>query len=392
MKNFFLLTLILILSITAIYGQTAKKQPERKLALKGLKKYTEDYLYSHLNLKRFDDGKISITKAINEIESFYKKNGYILVKVYPSKMQADKSYELFVDEGRIEKIIIHNLNTIHLVQFKGMIDIPEKIYNNKIIDQNLKKLQKEFQQFNITVNVLKVHDHESDIIQLDREFRRISDLGHFDIDFLSRYPAHNDLHFFVDRKAGKSQGKKDGTIEFKLHFNFPSTVIPHILYNKDHVFFEKDYFKSDFSIGHDFDFYPLISKSPSFTGVTPHEMSFAELKYEYKTSLLDNDFWGPLINGKIYRTHSSRGDLGIIRFDYSYIKTVLAPEFTLLNNLNIYAGLGIEKLWIHNTIIDYEKDRYLDIGNSVVNSKFSEVRLKFDPIKIMVGNKIDRYI
>jgi len=392
-KKIFLLIIILIFSIAAVHGQTVKK-----LTIRGLRIFTEDEIYSQLNLNRFDEGKIDIAQVISEIENFYKEKGYILVKVYSTDVESDEDYEIFIDEGRLEKIIIHNLGVLNMVRFKREIDIPARIYNTEVINQNLKKLQKEFPQFDISINVLKTPDYESGIIQLDREFRRIRLLRHFDTLFLARYRGYNDLHFFVANKnvnAGSSQqyGNRgsDARIGIRFNYNFPSAVIPQISFSKDHVFFEKDYFKSVFSVGYNFDFKKLINKSPSFFEFMPHEMSFAELRYEYKVGLIDSDFFGPLVNGKLYWSHSSRGDLGIIRYDYSYSKTVLAPEFTLLKDFNIYAGLGFEALVIANSIID-QRVRYLDVKDEVVYSEFAEVRLQFDPIKIEIGNKIDRYI
>jgi len=395
-----------MLSITAIHGQTAKK-----LAIQGLRVFTEDELYSHLNLKRFDDGEISISHVIYEIENFYKENGYLLVKVYTIDTAADDDIaatadvaaddvnddnisEIFVDEGRIGKVIVHNLGSFQLLKFRQMIDIPERIYSKEVINQNLKELQKEFPQFDITVDIRRISDYESSIVQLDRELQRISFLKHFDSSFLARYTGQNDLHFFVARKKGdnNSQHGNNVKIEFKLHYKFESAVIPQVLFSKDSIFFEKDYFRSVFSIGYDFGFRELINKSPSFSKFMPHEMSFTELRYEYKIGLIDSDFLGPLINGKLYRSNTSRGDLGILRYDYSFVKTVLAPEFTLLKNFNIYAGLGFETLSIGNTIINYQKNNYLDVSDHVGNSEFTEIRLKFDPIKIDIGNKIDRYV
>ena len=390
MKNIFFIAFILILSMTAIHGQTAKK-----LTIRGLRIFSEDELYSRLNLKRFDNGKISVARVVSEIENFYKENGYILVKVYSTNIRSDKSCDIFVDEGRLGKIIIHNISSLNLFKFKRIINIPERIYNKETVNQNFKRLQKKFPRFDITANVLRTPDYESNIIQLDREFRRLRFLGRFDFNFLAGYRSHNDLHFFVSSKQDENSRQAEignGKIEFKLHYNFPSTVIPQIHYSRDRIFFDKDYFRSVFSIGYEFDFMGLINKDPSFDKFMPHQMNFAELRYEYKVGLIDNDFFGPLINGRLYRSHTSRDDLGIVRFDYSFVRTVLAPEFTLLNNLNIYAGLGTEELAISNSLVADYRDRYLYVSDTIEFSAFTEVRLKFDPIKIYVGNKIDRYV
>ncbi|MCL1833136.1 MAG: hypothetical protein FWG49_01415 [Leptospirales bacterium] len=391
-KKILLLYFILMLSLAALHGQSANK-----LLIRGLKIFTEDEIYLNLNLKRFAAGELSVSEVISEIENFYKEKGYLLVKVYLISDESNENCEIFVDEGRIGKIVIHGLPTYNVFRFKRVIDIPENIFNSGVMDKNLENLHEKFPQSNIRIDVKKVNDYKYSIIQIDRMFRRLGALVSIDTNFTVLYSAQNDLHFFVedrvdDSEEENSQNKKGGKFGFKIHFNFPTTVIPQVLYERNQLFFERDHLSSVFSVGYDFGFTKLISTSPAFLEAMPHEMTFAELKYEYKVNLVNIDYFGPLINGTMYRSHTSRKDLGIVRFDYSYVRAVLAPEFTLFNYFNVYAGLGNELLYISNSMFNDAAERYLYVKDHGVYSNFTEVRLKFDPIKINIGNKLDRYV
>jgi hypothetical protein len=63
-----------------------------------------------------------------------------------------------------------------------------------------------------------------------------------------------------------------------------------------------------------------------------------------------------------------------------------------LKNLNVYAGIGTEQVKIYDAFVnspeaaDYiqDEDFYMD--------PFTELRLKFDPVPIRIGNRIDKYI
>jgi hypothetical protein len=94
----------------------------------------------------------------------------------------------------------------------------------------------------------------------------------------------------------------------------------------------------------------------------------------------------------LFHSNATRDDLGIRDYKYLNLRGALAPEITLLKHLNLYAGIGIEQVIIYDTAIDYEADRHLDISDNSFTNSFTELRIKFDPIPLRLGNRIDKYI
>jgi hemolysin activation/secretion protein len=162
-KKLCFLTLSLILVASTLHSEHGKK-----LTIKGLKLFSEKELYSHLQLNRFEEGKIPLAQVIISIEKFYKLRNYPLVKVYAADVRTSSEYVLFVDEGRIGKIIVHNLNNYYSLKFKQQVKIPERIYNPVVVEQNLYNLKKKFPSAEITVELQQPPDYEGNLIQLDR--------------------------------------------------------------------------------------------------------------------------------------------------------------------------------------------------------------------------------
>lgn len=183
---------IFYLLIVILCSSTIYPQPAKKLIIKGLKIFPESELYLQLHLERFEEGKINVSDVVTSIEKFYKDRNYTLVKVFATELRNTGEYTLFVDEGRLGKIIVHNLNSYYSLKFKQQVKIPGRIYNEVILKQNLVKLKQKFPKSQIRMEIEKPPDYESNIIQLDRELRRLK-LGEiFDTEIFDRYTPLND--------------------------------------------------------------------------------------------------------------------------------------------------------------------------------------------------------
>ncbi len=384
---------IFYLLIVILCSSTIYPQPAKKLIIKGLKIFPESELYLQLHLERFEEGKINVSDVVTSIEKFYKDRNYTLVKVFATELRNTGEYTLFVDEGRLGKIIVHNLNSYYSLKFKQQVKIPGRIYNEVILKQNLVKLKQKFPKSQIRMEIEKPPDYESNIIQLDRELRRLK-LGEiFDTEIFDRYTPLNDLHFFVtNSNGGDLPDNKNEGFGFDIDYKFPSVFIPQVYYLDKNLFSKKDYLESTLSIGVDPGLKKLLSIHPSLDIAFPPEISYVELTGEYKISPLQNDFIGPLLRGRIFHSKASRSDLGISGYTYLNMRGTLAPEITLLKNLNIYAGTGLEQVFIYDTSTDYNAEQYTIISNNNFWRPFNEARIKFDPVPIRIGNRIDKYL
>lgn len=177
---------IAILLILLFTSSPLLSQHKKKLTITGLRLFTEAELYSELHLDRYEKGKITLNGVISSIENFYRDKNYTLVKVYKSVAPAGGGSVLFVDEGRIGKIIVHNLNNYYSLKFKQQINIPGRIYNSAVMNQTMEKLLVKFPGSSIRTELQNPPDYEGNLIQLDRELQRLK-LGEIvDITFFER--------------------------------------------------------------------------------------------------------------------------------------------------------------------------------------------------------------
>ena len=107
---------------------------------------------------------------------------------------------------------------------------------------------------------------------------------------------------------------------------------------------------------------------------------------------MHNDFIGPLLRVRLYHSNGSRDDLGLAQFKILNTRETLAPEVTLLKHLNVYAGAGIEQVLVYSSRIDPSAEKSLQSSNNYYINSFAEARLKFDPVPIRIGNRIDKYL
>jgi hypothetical protein len=386
-------TIYLLILFVILISSPLSSKNSKKLTIKGLKIYSEEEIYSELQLKRFEEGKKPLAEVISSIEKFYKKNNFPLIKVYSTDVRTSNEYVLFVDEGRLGKIVVHNLNNYYSLKFRQQIDIPKRIYNTETLNKNLNKLKKKFPQSKIAVELRQPPDYESNIIQLDREIERLK-LGEiFDIELFDRYIPLHDLHFIVtdSKGTGTLNGKTEG-IGYNISYRFPSVLIPEISFYKENNFAAKDYFESSLSAGINPGLRGFFTYPPSNTLLFPPEITFIELTGEYKISPMQNKFIGPLLRGRVYHSNTARSDLGITEYKYLNVRATLAPEITLLKNLNVYAGIGTDQIAVYDSEIDYEMENHFNESDDIYHNTFAEARLKFDPIPVRIGNRIDKYV
>jgi len=365
-KKFLLLIILLNIISTPLFAQH-----EKKLTINGLRIFSGEELYSQLQLNRFEEGKIPLAEVISSIEKYYKQKNYTYVRVYATDVRTSNEYALFVDEGRIGKIIVHGLSNYYSLKFKQQIDIPGRIYNTEIMNHNMKNLQSKFPKLVISAELREPPDYEGNLIQLDRELQRLK-LGEiFDTAFFDRYIPLHDLHFYVKKQIDSDlMGYKNTGLGYDIDYKFPSVFIPKIFYYDENIFAEKDYLETGLSAGFDPGLKGLFNIPPENTFRFPPERKFVELTGEYKISPLKNEFIGPLLRGYLYHSKSSRDDLGIEEYKYLNIKGTLAPEFTILKNLNVYAGLGMEQVWIYDSKIDNSAEKHLDTRDDVYRNAF----------------------
>jgi len=241
------------------------------------------------------------------------------------------------------------------------------------------------------VQLERVVDYSDSIFQIDREFKKIK-LLNYNLKIFSDYPPEYDLHFYIEGNGNLNplSMKKDG-MSFNIDYNYPSEFIPTISFYWNNFFYGKDFLEIDLSSGFDPGLKGFISLNPKNTINIPPARTFSEISGEYKIHPFMNEFFGPIVRGKLYQSNSSREDLFITKYKYLQSRFTLAPEFTFLKYGNIYAGFGFEKVFFYSIDADETKE-YYTIDNESENYTFFESRIKLEPIPIRIGNRIDKYM
>jgi len=385
-KLIFTFTILISLTFNSTFPQSKKEN--RELILEGnmLFTYEEIILYAGLQSQ--------ITKSLNyadiakKISDFYKENGYTLVKTHLIE-DSPKKLVIYINEGHLARIIVAGLNNYYSLKVKLLIDFPERVYNTEVEKETIKKIEKKY-GFKIRTELKKIANFDDSIFQLDREIRKIQFLNK-SLKIFSDYPAEYDLFFYIEggKELDPLSLKRDG-FSFNIDYNYPSEFVPTVSLYWKNIFYGKDFLKLELSCGFDFDFNFQDMKNGLNADMIkiPPSQTFAEIYSEYKINPFLNEFIGPILITKLYQSQSAREDIGITQYHYIQSRFTLAPEFTFLKYLDIYAGFGFEKVFFYGH--DYTQDEHYTIDNNRENYPFIETRFKLEPIPIRIGSRINK--
>ena len=355
----------------------------RPLHIEGLKIVAAAELYRSISASG-ERTSPDTKRTVTAIENFYRGKGYRLVKVH---VISDTSNELslFVDEGRIAKIVVHEPNNYYALKYKQTIEIPGRIYNTVVIQKNIDELTRKYGFAAVTTGLEKIRDYDENVLQIDRELNSIV-LFDQKVQIFSKYPAEYELHFYFDYGEGNDgPGLRREGWGFDIDYNYPSLLIPEIsLYNRD-LFYTGDYLETDFSAGFDAGLGGVLSLHPHNTLKTPPERIFSMVESEYRFAPVRETIFTPVIRGRLYHSASGRPDLGYISYKYISVRGTLAPGITPLDNLNIYAGLGCESSRSYSIEDDPLVSGQAEIGREWKNYPFTEVRVVYDPLPFRPG-------
>lgn len=378
----------LILIIPSLFFTVELGAAAKRLHIEGLKVIEASELLTAVNAGG-ERTSSATGEIIADIENFYRGRGYPLVRVHVISDTAGE-LSLYVDEGRLGKIVVHESNNYYALKYKQAINVPGRIYSPEVIQKNIDELKRKYGFAEVITKLEKIPDYDDNVIQIDRELNRIV-LFDQKIRIFSQYPAEYELHFYFDYGEGrKGPGLRRNGWGFSIDYDYPSLFIPEIsLYTSD-LLIEKDYFEADFSAGFDPGLGGLLNLHPRNTLEFPPRRTFSMVESEYRFSPLDYAFFTPVIRGRIYHSAGGRSDLGYSSFKYLSLRGTLAPGITPFEDLNLYAGVGCE----FDRFYEIEEDTHVsgrdEISEGWHNYPFTEIRLIFDPLPFRIGTRKER--
>lgn len=170
---------------------------QRTLEISGLKIYTEDQLYSLLNLERYERGRMTSKEVTDAIISFYSGSGYTLVKVYLIE-ETDSFLKIYVDEGALGKIIFLNMDDFTTLYLKIVFKLKNKIFNYYAVEENIEKLKRGKRWKYVTWQLKPVKDYDASLVQIDRALN-LEIMRKMKLAFFDRYSPRYDLIIIFTR-------------------------------------------------------------------------------------------------------------------------------------------------------------------------------------------------
>jgi len=343
--KFALLTAILFFFLT-----TDSFSAQRSLKISGLKIYTEEGLVRLLDLKRYETYDMSAEAVIYYIRSFYREQGYAIAEIYIIE-KTDELLSLYVDEGRLNKILYLNLDDVNTLWTRWKFGLKKNIYNEKILRENCEALKKRRKYAEVRYKLKPAKSFDGSFFQLDRELN-LPVIGKSRFPFMNDYGARYDLEISDEKyipilsenttlkmeNINLEEIKKSrvtlNRFDFGLKFIYWLGLIPYVKYFHINLFTPGDGLKLGSDLGV---MYGLDGKFR-----TPPRISFYKIDMFYLFTPTFYEYFTPFIRGAFYRSRASRTDLDLLQYDYRLINVLFAPGITLLSKMLIHAGVGEE--------------------------------------------------
>ena len=369
------------------------------IELTGLTIYEEEDLIKKLRLWQYNTGAIDTRVVVNRINQFYKKQGYALVKIYIVKRE-NKKLKLFVDEGRLNKILFLKTDAINLMWLRYQFDLKGRVFNVKQMRINMKYLREDKGYKNAFYKLKPVKSYNKSVFQLDRKFK-IPILGETLLPFFNEIGARYNLEITLSKRplitkldknkksdTTKKKQKRDiksySNFDYRLNVHYYKGFIPKIRYYHLNLVTEGDGYVAGFSMGIMYGIDRKFGQWPRWT--------FFQFEQTYLFTPTLRDYFTPYIRNNFYYSRSSRSDLGILIYDYMKINTLFAPGITLLSRLKLYTGIGVEIMRFNNSKNDLNHIPYTNIERRIDIYNYFEIGLLLDIVPIHLGDPLKKNI
>ncbi len=342
----------------------------------GLRAFTEGRLVSELRLDRLPAGRPSFEKASSTIEEFYHERGYIIARAYLVR-ETGTELALFVDEGRIDKIVFFNLNTVNTLRMRYEFRLKDTIYNLYDVEKSLVDIKQRFNFRSTGARIVPVRNYEKSFFQIDRGIT-IPLVGEQKLPFFESYRPRYDLNIHVQRySAEEARG-----VTYGIRTSYSKGLRPWAKYTHPSLLGERDRLDIGASVGI---FYGLDLKPQE-----PPRWSYMELSTDYTLLPVFEKYFTPAVKGYAYRSWSSRADLGLSQYEYLILRGTLSPGITLLNRYRAFAGYGVERVFIYDGEVDPEAEYIADINSRRDDWAFFELGIRANLFPFSIRHLIER--
>ena len=327
----------------------------RTLEISGLKIYKEKELVDLLNLHHYTNGRMPPRKVINSIKHFYKVRGYTIVNV--SIIEKSKtSLKLYIDEGRLGKIIFRNIDDFLTLYLKTRFILDYKIFNVYEADRLIDKFKKQLGWRNMSYSLKPAKSYKKSFSQLDKDLKMpFMEKYDFKYDLIIRKSRKIDIYLINSIKKYETQKKTQvntkktkkpliNKVEYGIKIHYYQGFIPFLRYQHLGLFANADYLRADTSLGAMYGLDGRFKETPRIT--------FFKFNTFYFFTPTFKDIFTPFIKLDFYKSSAARPDLGLASFNFLLLNALFAPGITLLSKWHLHLGVGSETIFFEDSKFD----------------------------------------
>lgn len=371
-KRLLFIITVLLLASGALTAQARYKS----VRILGLRVFTEERLLRELRLDRLPSGMPAYEHVVTLINNFYQERGYLIARAFLVRETGDE-LAVFVDEGRIDKVIFFNLNTVNTLRMRYEFKLKNNVYNLYDVEKTLENLRKRFNFRGTGAKLIPVRNYDKSFFQIDRGFT-IPLAGEHKLPFFEDYRPRYDLNVYVQRWSAE----EERGVTYGFRTSYSKGLRPWVKYTHPSLLGEKDRFELGVSAG----IYYGLDLEPQ----KPPRWTYMELSADYRLPPVFEKYFTPSLKGYVYRSWSSRADLGLNQYEYLITRGTLAPGISILNRYLIHAGYGAERVFIYDSDIIQDADYIADISNRIDNWAFFELGASADLFPFSIRHLIER--
>ncbi len=319
----------------------AHAQPEpRGVFLEGIEVYSSKRLIKGLRLNRYRRFSKRRVRALrNILRRFYRRRGYRHVRVYVVSYSRRSAY-FYIDEGRLNRIVFHNVGALDIIRMRNDFDLKGKVYHRSKVRKQLRKLKKKYKLRRISPRLKRTKNYQKG--------------AHFQIDDIDILPAENtpiakfkrplaryELHITVKKYPEKKAGWLYG-----LRLDFQYGLIPYARYKHPNWLVRGDNLDTTMSLGV---FYGL-----DLTFGEPPRWSWAQAKADYYAKPIINKRITPEVKASVTRTLEDREDIGLERYSDVRFRGTIGPGIQVIEGITIHLAYGAEGIYLYGATLTEE--------------------------------------
>lgn len=306
----------------------------KDLTIQGTVIYNHEYIIRAADIDIIPTSKFTFGTIAAAITKFYHDNGYTIARVLLVR-ETLSSITVFVDEGRLNRIVFKNLNSLDTLRIQYDFSLPNRIYHKQTVEKQLEKLKKKYAIKDFIVTLQESKDYSSALFQIDRLSRPFTNGK---LPFIPTIPLTPDPHYDLIITIVSFSPEESGGVTYGLDTSFSLGLIPYARYTHHNLISMGDSFRIGFKTGF------MYGLDGNFTSL-PYN-TFNQIKSTYNFRSHFDGLFIPRISSEVYNSKAGRKDLGLDQYNYVRVNVLAEPGFIPIERLKVYPGYGVEKVFI----------------------------------------------